>query len=172
MRLNRHGPGSFCLLCLALILSSCATGPRPPPLVSPIASSAPGSFLEANYLRTIPSREEWLMLAAASPWLIGTRVRMDVLKKEGYAAWRASRMRALSDIRVVRIAFSARLPEGGSERQSGTVFLPIARREKRQELSWVIFEKGTELRREFTPSRNNGSEMPFITALASLGYAV
>jgi len=112
------------------------------------------------------------MLAAASPWLIGTRVRMDVLKKEGYAAWRASRMRALSDIRVVRIAFSARLPEGGSERQSGTVFLPIARREKRQELSWVIFEKGTELRREFTPSRNNGSEMPFITALASLGYAV
>lgn len=172
MRLNRHGLGSFCLICIALILSACATGPKPQPLVSPTASPAPGSFLEADYLRTIPSSEEWLMLAAASPWLIGTRVTMDVLKKEGYAAWRASRIGALSDIRVMRISFSARLPEGGSERQSGTVFLPKARSEKRQELSWVIFAKGTELRREFTPSRNKGSELPFITALAALGYAI
>jgi hypothetical protein len=132
----------------------------------------PGSLLEDDLLSTTPSGEEWLMLAAASPWLIGTQIKMDVLKKEGYATWRASRLRSLSDIQSVRIVFAARLPEGGSEWQSGTVFVPMARRERKQSLSWVIFAKGTEFRRDFTPSRGKGAELPFIMALAALGYAV
>jgi pimeloyl-ACP methyl ester carboxylesterase len=112
------------------------------------------------------------MLTAASPTLLSTRIKLDVLKEQGYAAWRSSRLRTLSDIQSVKIVFSARLPEGGSERQSGTAFVPVARRGQRQTLSWVIFAKGTELRRDYTPSRGKGLELPFITALAALGYAV
>jgi len=172
----RHGPERFLLLCAALAAMSCATVPSPSPpyfdAASASQSRAPGSLIGALYLRTIPSRDEWLMLAAASPWLLGTRIRMRVLEKEGYAAWRRSRLDSLRDIRSTKIVFEARLPEGGSETQSGTVFVPVPRREYRQRLTWIVFAKGTELRRDYTPSRGKALEMPFITALASLGYAV
>jgi hypothetical protein len=118
------------------------------------------------------SRDDWFVLTATAPWLIGTQIKMDLLLDEGYPAWRASRLRTLSDVRPVKIQFIARLPEGGSELQSGTVFVPIPRLGQKQTLTWVIFEKGTELRKEFTPSRGKGSELPIITVLSALGYAV
>jgi hypothetical protein len=175
---NEHwkNPGWFLFLLPALAILSCATAPIPlscpPALFSQGSFSDPGSLLEVELLHKIPSEQEWLLLAAASPSLLGTRIKMGVLKEKGYAAWRSSHLGALSDIQSVKIAFSARLPEGGSERQSGTVFVPVARRGQRQALSWVVFTKGTEFRRDYTPSRGKGLELPFITALAALGYAV
>jgi len=120
----------------------------------------------------IPSWKSQLILATASPRAISTQIKMEVLEGAGYAAWRTSRLTTLSDVQAVRIVFAARLPEGGSERQSGTVFLPAAREGVARELTWLIFAKGTELRRDFTPSRGKGLEMPFITTAAALGYAV
>jgi len=147
--------------------------PRSPDYtLGPEAPPEAGSLLGFSYLQTIPSRTEWLMLTAASPWLIGTRVDMEVLEKKGYAAWRESRLHTLSDIKSVKIEFYARLPEGGLDRQSGTIFLPVGGRGERQALTWVIFAKGTEFRRDYTPSRGKGVELPFIQALAALGYAV
>jgi hypothetical protein len=177
-RWHRNNPGLFLLLYPVLMVLSCATSPAKLPHgfekveTGQYSSSDPGSLLEAGFLRTVPASEEWLMLAAASPWLIGTEIKMDVLKKEGYAAWRTSRLPTLSEIQSVRIVFTARRPEGSREKQSGTVFVPVIRRGRQQKLSWVIFAKGTEIRRDFTPSRGKGRELPFITALAALGYAV
>ena len=108
----------------------------------------------------------------ASPGLLGTQIRMEVLEKAGYAAWRAARPDTLGDVHPVRIVFNARLPEGGSERQSGTIFLPAATVGQTRQITWLIFAKGTELRREYTPSRGKGQEMPFIIVAAALGYAV
>jgi hypothetical protein len=165
------------LSCTLLITVSCSTSP-PRPAEFKVAEkglivpSYPGTLLGADALPVVPAREDWLVLAATATWLIGTQIKMDLLIDEGYPAWRASRLRALSDVQPVKIRFTARLPEGGSEQQSGTVFLPIQRSGERQALTWVIFEKGTELRREFTPSRNKGLELPIITALSALGYAV
>jgi len=112
------------------------------------------------------------MLIAASPFIVGTQIKMKVLHAAGYGAWRSSRLNGLSDVQPIRIAFTARLPEGGFERQSGTIFLPTARSDETRELTWLIFAKGTELRRDFTPSRGKSCEMPFITLVAALGYAV
>jgi pimeloyl-ACP methyl ester carboxylesterase len=138
----------------------------------PRISASPGSLLETEAMDMIPSGKTRRILAAASPQVIGTQLEMDVLEDTGYAAWRESRLDTLSDIQPIRIVFAARLPDGGSERQSGTIFLPAADPAGARELTWLIIAKGTELRREFTPSRGKGFEMPFITAAAALGYAV
>jgi pimeloyl-ACP methyl ester carboxylesterase len=163
----------------ALSLFSCVSGPalrsarlERARIVAPVPSADPGSLLEAEALRIIPASENWLTLELASPWLVGTQIKMGVLEKEGYAAWRESRLNSLSDIQPVRIAFIARLPEGGSERQSGMIYLPAARPGQAQKLTWLIFEKGTELLRDNTPSRGKGQELPFVTEAAALGYAV
>ena len=167
----------YSLLFLStLLLLSCAGGPQTPAYDSaafvPESSTNPGSLLDARALEMIPSRKAQRILAFASPLAIGTQVKMEVLEKAGYAAWRTSRLNTLCDIQPISIVFIARLPEGGSERQSGTIFLPAAISGHAQELTWLIFAKGTELRREYTPSRGKGLELPFITAAAALGYAV
>ena len=173
---SRKRPNPLFLLP-ALLLFSCAGLPEPQ---SPIyensiftpESSVPGTLLEAEALGDISSGKARLTLAMASPLMIGTQVKMDVLEKAGYAAWRASRLNTLSDIRQLRIVFTARSPGGGCERQSGTIVLPAALPSGTRELTWLIVAKGTEMRRDFTPSRGKGVEMPFIATAAALGYAV
>jgi pimeloyl-ACP methyl ester carboxylesterase len=165
------------LLLPALFLFSCAGIPEPQSQIYENSifateSSAPGSLLEAEALSVIASGKARQILAITSPRVIGAQIKMDVLEKAGYAAWRASRLNTLSDIRHIRIVFAARSPGGGCERQSGTIFLPAVISGSTRELTWLIVAKGTEMRREFTPSRGKGVEMPFITTAAALGYAV
>ena len=175
---RRLNPMGWILLWPALLLLSCASGPQPQRsgygevLFAPGSISEPGSLLEFEVQKTIPSMRVRLMLVAASPWLVGTQVKMNVLQEKGYADWYKSRAGTLSDIQPVRIAFTARLPEGGCERQSGTIFVPVRRSDQTRTLTWLVFAKGTELRRDFTPSRGKGRELPVIEAAASLGYAV
>jgi hypothetical protein len=177
--MSRHFSSIKYLLLVPVFFNfSCASGPKSQPLIfdtariASVSSAGPGSLLEAESLEVIPSSKTQLLLAMATPFLLGVEIKMDALKEEGYADWRMSRLNNLSDLQSMRIIFTARLPEGGSERQSGTIFLPTVPSGQTRVLTWVIFEKGTELRRDNTPSRGKGLEMPFITAIAALGYAV
>jgi len=164
---------SFLFLLVPSLILFCGAGfVEPLPRIAAGEAFSPGSLLEAEAMDVIPAGKTRRILAAASPRVIGTQLEMGVLEDAGYAAWRESRLETLSDILPTRIVFAARLPDGGSERQSGTIFLPAAGHAETRELTWLIIAKGTELRREFTPSRGKGFEMPFITAAAALGYAV
>ena len=169
---------NFLLFSCSLLLFACAGTPAQHPQLfdnvfrTPEPTAVPGSLLDAEALDVIPAKNTQQVLAVASPFVIGTQLKMGVLNNAGYAAWRQSRLGTLRDIQPIRIGFTARLPEGGSERQSGTIFLPAARAGEGRQLTWLIFAKGTELRREYTPSRGKGLEMPFITGAAALGYAV
>jgi Dipeptidyl aminopeptidases/acylaminoacyl-peptidases len=132
----------------------------------------PGELLEASALEIIPASEAGKTLRLAAPFLLGTQIKMDLLAREGYAAWRQGRLSSMGDVQGVRISFNARLPEGGVERQSGMLYLPAPRPGETRELSWIIFLKGTELLRDYTPSRGKGNELPFVQSAAALGYAV
>ena len=175
--LRRTVVGSV-LLILVLCVSSCTTVSSPQALgfdkdsFGPRFVPEPGTLLGAISLQSVSSSKNRLLLTRASPWMISFWIKMTVLNTEGYAAWRSSRLATLSDVLPVRIIFSARLPGGGHENQSGTIFVPVLRSDRIQELTWLIFTKGTELRSDFTPSRGKGGELPIITTAASLGYAV
>ena len=175
--LGRTVVGCF-LLIIVLFVSSCTTVSSPQALgfdkdsFGPCFVADPGTLLGAISLQSVSSSKNRLLLTRASPWLISSWIRMTVLDAEGYAAWRSSRLATLSDVLPVHILFSARLPGGGREDQSGTIFVPVLRSDRIQELTWLIFAKGTELRSDFTPSRGKGGELPIITMAASLGYAV
>lgn len=161
--------------CLCL---SCASAPAGAGLSGPAAvplSGAPGELLEASMMPLIPASSASRTLRLVSPFLLGTQIEMGLLKSEGYAEWRRSRLPSMAPVQGVRIAFTARLPEGGTERQSGMLYLPALRaggEASPRSLSWLVFLKGTELLRDRTPSRGEGGELPFIISAASLGYAV
>jgi pimeloyl-ACP methyl ester carboxylesterase len=112
------------------------------------------------------------LFSLLAPGLLSTQLGTENLRAIGYPEWRKSRRGLLRDLRKVRIAFAARLPEGGMERQSGLLLVPAPRGGERGALSWVVYMRGTELLRESVPSRNGGNELPFIELIASLGYAV
>lgn len=78
----------------------------------------------------------------------------------------------MRNVEGAKITFRSKLPEGGTERQSGMVYLPAQQEGEKSELTWLIYLKGTELRSEYTPSRGKHEELPFIFAAAALGYAV
>ena len=164
------------LVCIA---SSCAVVPvRHDETVVGIGveASAPmvaaGLLLEATEAKRSPARKTRAMMALASPRILGSAIDMDVLDAAGYTAWRSERRDRLADVCPVRIAFSARRPEGGIERQSGMLYLPAPVSGSRRSLTWVIFLKGTEHLRDNVPSRGGGNERSIMELAASLGYAV
>ena len=134
--------------------------------------AAAGLLLEATQTKRTPARKTRAMMALASPTILGSAIDMDVLDAAGYPAWRSEQRDKLSDICPVRITFSARCPEGGTERQSGMLYLPAPVSGSMRSLTWVIFLKGTEHLRDNVPSRGGGNERSIMELAASLGYAV
>ncbi|HPM72794.1 MAG TPA: alpha/beta fold hydrolase [Spirochaetales bacterium] len=131
-----------------------------------------GLLLDSKEARRVPARKPRAMLAIASPRVLGKAIGMGVLEDKGYPTWRLSRSEALFDVVKVRIGFSARLPEGGVERQSGMLSIPAPSGGGRRELSWIVFLKGSEHHRDKVPSRRGANESALMDAAAALGYAV
>lgn len=131
-----------------------------------------GGLLEWGRAGIIAAQDARKTFDLVSPAVLGLFFRLDVLKEAGYPEWRASRRAVLKDVEAVRLSFAARVPEGGLDRQSGMVYLPVASAADPSPLSWVIYFKGTELRRDATPSRDGGFEVLMVRALAALGFAV
>jgi hypothetical protein len=134
--------------------------------------AAAGQVIEVTPVRITPASIAGMTLRGAHPLYLGAYIDMDLLNRTGYANWRRDRLRSMNDIQELRIAFYARLPEGGVERQSGMLYLPAARSDPPRELTWMIYLKGTELIRDRTQSRGKGIEVPMMRLAASLGYAV
>ena len=167
------------LAFVSLLLLSCATAPKSPvagpeigPLPSAELSPEPGKLLFAASPELVPLRETRDFLDLVSPGNLKLIFKTDVLETSGYPAWRKSRRSTLVDVVGVRLAFLARRPEGGMERQSGMLFLPAADPKAVKALTWVVSVKGTEQRREAVPSRGKGNEILFQKTMAALGYAV
>ena len=138
---------------------------------------AAGMLLQASEAKKIPSRKPRALLTIASPLVLGSAINMQVLDVLGYPAWREQRKGLLLDVQTVSISFLARQPEGGLDRQSGMLYLPLEEKSDQgnadsQELSWVVFLKGTEHLRDNVPSRGGSSERTLMEACAALGYAV
>lgn len=120
----------------------------------------------------IRSRRLKRFFALAAPVVLSAGMETDNLDELGYSEWREERVPELRDIRMIRISFLASLPEGGVERQSGLLIFPEFNPGKSRAASWVVFLKGTQFRRNETPSRRRSVELPFMASLAALGYAV
>lgn len=133
---------------------------------------AAGLLLDSKEVRRVPARKPRAILAIASPRVLGKAIGMGVLEEKGYPTWRQTRSEALSDVTKVRILFSARLPEGGAERQSGMLSIPSPSGDGIRELSWIVFLKGSEHHRDKVPSRRGANESALMDAAAALGYAV
>ncbi len=146
--------------------NSAIQGPRA------IKVPTPGQLLEAKEARRVSLLKPRALLALASPLVLGRAIETSVLEAAGYPAWRVQRRDELVDVQSVRISFSARLPEGGAERQSGMLHLPVPVAGVRQPLTWVVFLRGTVHLRDNVPSRGGGSERSLMEATAALGYAV
>lgn len=132
----------------------------------------PGRLIESQEARRVSLLKPSALLAIASPTVLGRAIDTSVLDAAGYPEWRAERRADLVDVQSVRISFSARLPEGGTERQSGMLHLPVPVEGKPRSLTWVVFLRGTEHLRDNVPSRGGGSERSLMEATAALGYAV
>ncbi|MBU1079317.1 MAG: hypothetical protein KKB59_02390, partial [Spirochaetes bacterium] len=167
------------LIATLAAVTSCATAPGSAPRESDeLAGASAGGALAAGMLikateaRRVPARKPRALLAIASPMILGSAIDMDVLEERGYSRWREARRTGLLDVRSIRIAYSARLPEGGTELQSGMLYIPEAAPDGPRALTWVVFLKGTEHLRDYVPSRGGGMERTFMEAVAALGYAV
>ncbi len=126
----------------------------------------------AQEVRRVSLLKPSALLAIASPTVLGRAIDTSVLDAAGYSEWRAERRDELVDVQSVRVSFSARLPEGGTERQSGMLHLPVPDESTPRSLTWVVFLRGTEHLRDNVPSRGGGSERSLMEATAALGYAV
>ena len=173
------GSRSLLLVVIAYLTASCALTPvrhdgsaQAPGVEASAPLAAAGLLLEATESKRSPARKTRAIMALASPRILGSAIDMDVLDAAGYPAWRSEQRDELSDICPVRIAFSARRPEGGTERQSGMLYLPAPSAGSRRTLTWIIFLKGTEHLRDNVPSRGGGNERSMMELSASLGYAV
>ena len=171
-------------LCLTIVLLgvshvSCLAAPAARSALSgPVAypstdSALPGgSLLGSGEIRIRPARESRTVLSLLSPCVIGMFMKLDTLDSIGYSAWREARRKDLVGVVTVPVLFSARLPEGGTERQSGMIYMPEARQGTPRALTWVIFLHPAEISRDAVPSRGKGVEAPLMRLLAALGYAV
>ncbi|PKL09020.1 MAG: hypothetical protein CVV51_05995 [Spirochaetae bacterium HGW-Spirochaetae-7] len=180
---SKHFIGSQIPLALVIVCmaASCAAVPaRRGEAIKDLGAQASAPFaaagllLEATQARRIPARKTRAMMALASPTILGSAIDMDILDAAGYPRWRSERRDTLADISRVRIAFSASRPEGGTERQSGMLFLPAPApvAGTGRSLTWIVFLKGTEHLRDDVPSRGGGNEHSIMELAASLGYAV
>lgn len=163
------------VLVLLLLLGACAGAPKAPPTATGAGltpETRPGSLLGWSELGTLAASRVRGLFFLLAPGVLSTQLGTGNLRAIGFPEWRKLRTGALRDVRKVRIAFAARLPEGGLERQSGLLLFPATGEGESKALAWVVFMRGTELLRESVPSRNRGNELPFIEMLASLGYAV
>lgn len=131
-----------------------------------------GQLLEAREARVVSLLKPRAMLAIASPLVLGRAIDTSILDAAGYPVWREERRSGLVDVQSVRISFSARLPEGGTERQSGMLHLPVPESARARALTWVVFLRGSEHLKNEVPSRGGGSEKSLMEATAALGYAV
>lgn len=168
-------------VALGLALSSCATrlsAIRPEPDRYASASLGAGALLGIAEARRIPARKTRALLSLATPRILDVALEMDTLEAFGYADWRKERRESLSDVRAIRIAFGARLPEGGVEAQSGMLYLPVPARVEPGEpahplaVTWLVFCKGTEHLRDYVPSREGSHERSMMESAAALGFAV
>jgi len=160
-------------------LASCATergamtrDPMETTEASAGGAIAAGLLIKATEVKRIPARKPRAMLAIASPLVLDRAIDMSVLEGVGYANWRDERGDGLHDVKRIRISFLARLPEGGLDRQSGMLFLPVPRSGESAKLTWIVFLRWTEHLRDEVPSREGGSERTLMEAAAALGYAV
>jgi acetyl esterase/lipase len=161
------------VLVLLLLLGACVSAPKAPPTATGAGlaqETRPGSLLGWSELGTLAASRVRGLFFLLAPGILSTQLGTQNLRAVGFPEWRKRRAGALRDVRKVRIAFAARLPEGGLERQSGLLLFPATGEGLR--LGWIVYMRGTELLRESVPSRNRGNELPFIETLASLGYAV
>jgi len=133
---------------------------------------APGQLIEAKEARHVSLLKPRALLAIASPRVLDRAIETGVLDAAGYPDWRIQRRDELVDVQSVKISFSARLPEGGAERQSGMLHLPVPVEGVQRPLTWVVFLRGTEHLRDNVPSRGGGSERSLMEATAALGFAV
>jgi pimeloyl-ACP methyl ester carboxylesterase len=134
---------------------------------------AAGELVQAAEGRLIPAAKSMALFALASPLVLGRAIDMSILQDHGYHEWRASLRDRLSDVRPIRVAFMARLPEGGAELQSGMLLLPHRHVSGApQHVTWLVFLKGTEPIANRVPSKLRGNEMTMMEAAAALGYAV
>ncbi len=171
----------FTALTLGLALSACATrlpAIRPETDRDASASLGAGALLGVAEARRIPARKARALLSLATPRILDVALEMDTLEAFGYADWRKARRESLSDVRAIRIAFGARLPEGGVEAQSGMLYLPDrpeaerGDRETPRAVTWLVFCKGTEHLRDYVPSREGSHERTVMESAAALGFAV
>ena len=99
---------NFLLFSCSLLLFACAGTPAQHPQLfdnvfrTPEPTAVPGSLLDAEALDVIPAKNTQQVLAVASPFVIGTQLKMGVLDNAGYAAWRQSRLGTLRDIQPIR----------------------------------------------------------------------
>lgn len=132
-----------------------------------------GVLVRATEGRRIPTAKSRALFALASPLVLGRAIDMSVLNESGYDEWRSTLRDRLADVRPVRVMFTARRPEGGTESQSGMVLLPHHNGSGSPlPLTWIVFLKGTEPIADRVPSRLRGNEMTMMEAAAALGYAV
>lgn len=163
---------------LILFLASCATGPATIHRDDGGDASAAlgaGALLGVAEARRVPSRKTRAMLSLATPRILDVALEMDTLEAFGYAEWRRERRETLIDVHPIRIAFGARLPEGGVELQSGMLYLPAPYPPEEagpRPLTWLIFCKGTEHLRDYVPSRGGSHERTMMESAAALGLAV
>ena len=131
-----------------------------------------GRLLGWSEYRPMRSKSLRRLFSLAAPLVLSTRIAPVNLDRIKYSEWRARRGPELRDIRMIRVSFAARVPEGAVERQSGLLLLPELKAGERRAMSWVVFMKGTEFLRRVVPSRRRAIELPFAASLAAMGHAV
>lgn len=174
--MNRTSLHGLALLGLALLVSACATKAGLPGVERQTTTASPridpGKLLEWGEAIPITATEARGLLDLASPGVLASQFPQGNLEALGYAAWRKVRRPSLEDALYLPLTFVARRPDKSLERQSGALFLPAPIPGASRPLTWIVFAKGTELLSQDTPSKGKGLELPFIKALAAMGYAV
>ncbi len=169
----------LCLAAAAAGVFASQSGASPASSAFPKSAELPpaedpgaGDLLGWREYRTVRAKGVKRLFTLAASLALSSEAKEANFDGIGYAEWRSRRFKELYDISMVKISFTAARPGGDLERQSGLLLLPKLGPGESRPLSWVVFLKGTEFRRNQTPSRRRGVELPFAESLAALGYAV
>ncbi len=162
---------------LALSLLACAASPKPklgalPSFHADTMEIARGGLIAARPVLATAAGKNRATFRLASLPILSLKLKTGLLAESGFSAWQKKRDKRIYAVQGIALSFGAALVSGAIERQSGLLLLPQKAAGSAMMLSWVVYTKGTELKRDEVPSRVRGYETPIAQILASLGYAV
>lgn len=139
---------------------------------APDSTVPDGQLVSAGQSVVMDTRALSLALRFGGLEILGVGVDLSFLKSQGLSEWQREVSGRMTTVVAQSVQFRSSIRETLPDIQSGMLYLPAPDGIVTIPRAWIIYCKGTELKRYEVPSRNAGAESRMALVLAALGFGV